>query len=465
MEKQAVVVIHGMGEQIPMETLMGFAETVWATDTELIGHGRPDSSTGGKRVKNAIWFKPDEHSRSYELRCLATESIDGRGSTHFYEFYWAHLMEGTTFEHFQAWMMDILWRSPRHVPKGLGLAWTVLWIITIATMVWFILSLVPFANKAWYWSVLGGIASLVVGGLVNKYLLRYFGDVARYVKASPPNVARRQEIREKGVQLLESLMAPKPDGTFEYDRIVVVAHSLGTIVAYDILTHCFARAQARMTAADLPQLAAMEALVRHATGVERAAVGQGPKTDIDAFQAQQARCRAELNAKANRWTVSDFVTLGSPLAHAEFLLAYDKPDLRKAQERRVLPTCPPVLEYDGTTKNRHMSYRRGEGAGAPRVPHHAALFAFTRWTNIYSRHRAILWGDIISGPVGEEFNLDVNGTTFSGIRDIAVLAGKKSWPPFFTHTKYWTLPRGWQVGAIVPDHIAELRAAMNLKNG
>jgi hypothetical protein len=78
--KQAVVVIHGMGEQVPMETIMSFSHSVWSTDTDLIRADRPDSSTDGKRSENVIWFKPDKISRSFELRRLATESMDGRGS-------------------------------------------------------------------------------------------------------------------------------------------------------------------------------------------------------------------------------------------------------------------------------------------------------------------------------------------------------------------------------------------------
>jgi len=99
--KQAVVVIHGMGEQIPMQTIMGFTEAVWTTDADLIDPMRPDSTTGGKRERNAIWFKPDARNRSYELRRLTTESVAARGSTDFYEFYWAHLMHGTAWEHFR----------------------------------------------------------------------------------------------------------------------------------------------------------------------------------------------------------------------------------------------------------------------------------------------------------------------------------------------------------------------------
>ncbi|MBW8298496.1 MAG: hypothetical protein K0M60_02725 [Hydrogenophaga sp.] len=474
--KQAVVVIHGMGEQVPMETIMSFSRTVWSMDTDLIHADRPDSSTGGKRSENIIWFKPDKVSRSFELRRLATESMDGRGSTHFYEFYWAHLMEGTTFEHFIAWFKDILLRPWSRVPTGLGPAWIALWLITIAAAIGFVVSLLPFEGKTWYCSLLGGIGSLALGAFVNTFLLKYFGDVARYVKASPLNVARRQEIREKGVQLLESLMDIKSDGTPaepKYDRIIVVAHSLGTIIAYDILTHCFARINDKV-AVEVSQskLSQIEALIRRYMGIE-ASLPDDPQNETDKkkrFRELQVECLKELNGRGSPWIVSDFVTLGSPLTHAEFLLAFDKPALKKSQKQRIFPTCPPSLEYDGTTKNMHLSYRTEDGADKPRRPHHAALFAFTRWTNIYSPHKAILWGDIISGPVGPQFGLSINDKQFSGIEEFSVLpesgptgSKPKKATPFFSHTKYWSLPKNWTIDDAVPHHVKVLRKAVNLR--
>ncbi len=141
-------------------------------------------------------------------------------------------------------------------------------------------------------------------------------------------------------------------------------------------------------------------------------------------------------------------------------------------------SCPPTLEHDGKTRLRHFSYRAGAvsavGNGkdlkAPRLPHHAALFAYTRWANLYSPHRAIAWGDIISGPLGSQFNLSINGNEICGIRDIAELperdetgrpkAGAKL--PFFSHTKYWLMPR--QSGP-APHHVVALREALNLRSG
>jgi hypothetical protein len=46
----------------------------------------------------------------------------------------------------------------------------------------------------------------------------------------------------------------------------------------------------------------------------------------------------------SKWRVTDFVTLGSPLAHADILLARDRVGLEAKQNDREFPTCLPVLE-------------------------------------------------------------------------------------------------------------------------
>ncbi|MEP3427410.1 MAG: hypothetical protein ABJN98_01920 [Roseibium sp.] len=148
--------------------------------------------------------------------------------------------------------------------------------------------------------------------------------------------------------------------------------------------------------------------------------------DIDTFQKQQAAALAEARDQGAPWKITDFVTLGSPLTHAEFLMAESLEDLRGRQDRRNLPTCPPALEYDATTKLHHFTYssRLNRKAIGPRTPHHAAAFAFTRWTNLYSPEKFIVTGDLISGPLGEAFGLRGERGLIQGIRDIAVL------PPF-----------------------------------
>lgn len=497
--KQAVVVIHGMGEQIPMETLVSFVDATWTHDESLVDRGKPDPNTGARRQDNASWSRPDRRTRSFELRVITTESGANRKRTDFYEYYWAHHMVDTTWAHLQSWLLELMWRSPfNRVPRGLLPVWLLIWALAIAALGLFVLQLRPGdGESSWLGAIL--VAALTfAGGWLIGLMVRYFGDVARYVKAKPANVARRQAIRESGVQLLETLMGVGPGGkkgASEYDRIVVVGHSLGSIVAYDILTHAFARINAIADKPDKiphdqPARIALEKMIRAAAGLPAAparaadAAAGDPPADaptelpawsLDGFQALQAQARKELNKSGNPWIVSDFVTLGSPLTHAEFLLARDRDGVSEAKLQRQFPSCPPALEFDRSTGLHHFTYRPdwlrrigdSHDAEAPRIPHHAALFAYTRWTNLHSPHRWIALGDIISGPVAESFGLETAAGTVRGIRDIAVLPsmGEDGRPatgerrPFFAHTRYWS---GSRPDAPAPPHVEALRRALRL---
>lgn len=504
-KKQAVLVIHGMGEQVPMQTLRSFVDATWVTDESLIPRNRPDSNDGQPRVDNPVWDKPDRRNRSFELRRITTEQASDGRRTDFYEFYWAHLMHGTTWEHLKAWFGDLLFRSPRHVPRTVFSAWIALWVLTFIVAAAMLFALLPIgdlrqclagecdestcnaSDLCWSWAlpVLGAIGSVALGAFVNGVLLKYFGDVARYVKATPLNVARRQEIREKGVELLETLMgvrdfdprtrkpgADYPKWNTEYDRIIVVGHSLGTVVAYDVLKYSFARVNRYLNRGATsrkkqPHRHRLETLLQEA-------IGKSGSLDVDEYRRLQKLSWEELKEQGSPWLVSDFITIGSPLTHAEFLLADGADDLRDQQEKRILPTCPPTLEWDQKTKNPHFSYRPTPGGTAGgesfRYPHHAAHFAFTRWTNIYSAGKNILWGDLISGPVAGHFDLSTPVARLQGIRDIAVLPERdnehkpKGKVPFFTHTKYWNMDvrTGSNDSWAVPYHIHQLRLALNL---
>src|SRR5688572_10471973 len=105
--KQAVVLIHGVGEQVPMDTLRGFVKAVWVKDPDV----RPP------KVPETAWSKPDDVSGDFELRRLTTGSNRGDRLTDFFEFYWAHMMEGTQVSHLRSWAMVLLWRRPGTLPK------------------------------------------------------------------------------------------------------------------------------------------------------------------------------------------------------------------------------------------------------------------------------------------------------------------------------------------------------------
>jgi len=256
---------------------------------------------------------------------------------------------------------------------------------------------------------------------------------------------------------------PGSKESLPYERIVVVGHSLGSIIGYDILTHAFARTNQsfrQVEKAAQPARNALEILVREASET-------GQELDLEKFVAAQDGARAELIGLRSPWIVSDFITLGAPLTHAEVLMAKDVEDLRTQQAQRILPTCPPELELDLTTKREHFTYwpggRRDKDddieAAFTRIPHHAAHFGYTRWTNLYSPSQAIFWGDIISGPLAEEFGTQGRtGNVVSGIKDVAVMTGDTR-PPLFTHTKYWDLG---DTDEPPPDHVVALRKALDL---
>ena len=60
------------------------------------------------------------------------------------------------------------------------------------------------------------------------------GDAVYYLDPAPANIQRRQEIRAKGVEILNKLHASQ-----EYQRIILVGHSLGSVIGYDMLTYAW----------------------------------------------------------------------------------------------------------------------------------------------------------------------------------------------------------------------------------
>src|SRR2546426_2542081 len=106
--RQAVVVIHGVGEQRPMSTLRGFVASVLRVSEES---SRPTFS------------KPDTMSESFELRRLVAEKSRTRPMTDFYEYYWAYHLEGTKLRHLWPWLRTILLRPPNRVPPKLRVLW------------------------------------------------------------------------------------------------------------------------------------------------------------------------------------------------------------------------------------------------------------------------------------------------------------------------------------------------------
>lgn len=462
-KKQAVVIVHGIGEQRPMETVREFVETVWAKD---------------KSLKNTrFWSKPSEVSQSYEQRRLTTDYAEIVGSktdekttrVDFYEYYWAHKTVGTTFEHLKSWFISLLFRSPINYPKPLLPIYYIVWgliALSIPVVIFFIWpdSKEPVIQTSStfnrLFSSLWPLVFPALAGAIITICVAYLGDIARYVISLPSNIRVRHDIRQGGIELLESIQS-----TGKYERIILVGHSLGSIIAYDILTQLWARHNKfknehgdSLALCDdaLAILSEMESM--HGVNDEskyRELQGQ-------LFQTLKADCVLASSASGftyQPWLISDFVTLGSPLTYADFLMFKSKEqfDLRKGD--RQLPTSPPVKEGG------HFYYADNNGS----FLHHGAVFAPVKWANIYSPNSHFIFGDIISGPVGKIFNSAAEAEVVSGklicpIQDIRVACDTPGWvPDLLTHTNYWKWHSDYEDVQNVPEHITELRKKLNLK--
>lgn len=424
MTKQAVLLIHGIGEQKPMESLRSFVNAVWTTATDL--HKNYEGA-------NIHWSKPYKLSESFELRRLTTPENSAGIRTDFFELYWAHLMHGNRVGHVLSWVRTLLWRNPKTVPKHLRLAYGLL-IALFALGAFFgyqaLVSDEPMLPKA-----VSGIITAIVVPLITAVIANIVGDAARYLNPAPTNVNRREEIRAKGIEVLKQLHNAKHG----YDRIIVVGHSLGSVIGYDVLNYAwseFNRSSGTSEGLTMTGLNNLEAISRDL------ADGRGSNSP-DGVQTAQRTYYEELKSNGGGWRVTDFVTLGSPLAHAELLLAQDSDDLREKQRARELPTCLPELE-----KSRHQPPKRlfsYPPDNDERVPHHAAVFAPTRWTNLYFPSQFIVIGDMIGGPLARVLG--------KGIKDVSVSTRKLC--GFLSHTFYWK-PDGKDA------HIQKLRDALDL---
>jgi hypothetical protein len=312
----------------------------------------------------------------------------------------------------------------------------------------------------WHWLL--ALAAVAFGTRLHTNATASFGRVIGYIKADPDSIAARRAIRERGLSLLADLH------NSEYDRIILVGHGIGAVVAYDLISSFWSQRQAARTVREgTPEFDALCTLEAAAANVDR------NKPDANAlatyFRAQRSLRTAMAKRpvhRANedsRWLISDFVTVGSPLTHAEFLLADGKVDLRNRQRAKELPVSPPIrddldpfaLARASATKKLPLTSPESEskliafplrGTGSGWQLDRSAPFAAVRWTNIYDS-LFIFFGDIVSGPV-----VPIFGPAIVDV-DLKRLRGRQSWS--FTHRRYWQVDKDLK-------QIVALRAAVNL---
>ncbi|MEV6242645.1 hypothetical protein [Lentzea sp. NPDC051838] len=444
--RQAVVVIHGMGEQRAMDFLRSFVKAaLWSP---------PDPKQKGQ-AKAQYWSKPDQMSELFEVRKFHAPENDKRPGTDFYEYYWAHHMEGNLPTHLWTLVRTLLLRWK--VSGSLRLMWVLGWLTVLVLLGALALSANALSTQDGLTLaiVLGAIGLTGLGRLVVRALIRvvvqgfavsHFGDVARYLDRSPRNVAVRQKIRAEAVELIRRIHK-----SGRYDRVVVVGHSLGSIIGYDALCFLYPDFNSQHGSPENPQVKATNALYLKG----EALVKTPPTTDLDSYREAQREAWLEQRRNGNPWLVTDFVSLGSPLSHADMLFARRRTTLKVRIDDRELPTSPPVPDTheDGKGYGYERKYNKSGGERKIRLLHHAALFGVTRWTNIFFPARKGMFGDWFAGPVAKVFG--------AGVEDVGINSGPLTrFVPVLPHILYFSKPdQPANVGSAAGN---ALRKALNL---
>ena len=257
----ALLVCHGMGQQVPFQTLDCIARAIVETHTgdaqvvaRLVQPGAGQSSMG--RVE--ITLRGPAGAADREI--------------HIYEAYWAPLTEkaisfprtawfliqsgirglrACTKPTFQRWMfkgwkeLELKGRTALLLAALLALAVPALALAGLGVVAWFVALAIGFA---WHVKLVTlAVALLAYWTAISafrRFIVQYMGDVAIYVSSNEVNQfwKIRDEIKDicmHAASVIYNALADTGDdsvgGTFAYGRVVVVGHSLGSVVAYDTL--------------------------------------------------------------------------------------------------------------------------------------------------------------------------------------------------------------------------------------
>lgn len=416
-QRTAVILVHGMGNQMPLTSIREFVENV---------------NKGGER----LYSSPNRVMDDLETRRFSyhNRSID------YYEFYWAHLMDEPSMFDVLKWTFLLLFTKTPSKRARIPI-----WIARILIILLSSLAIYLFIHFNGLIHTTSVKLSLLASGVImfilyqmilpilriifSNAILQSIGDVVRYTVPSPQNIEVRNKIRQKGIDMLTKLHEAKnSSGEAMYDNIILVGHSLGSIVAYDLLTFLFPRHHSTYVFKGDKDQEVVKNFAKYAD----------PSLSINPQEYKEDQRKVALNYRKfdHAWKVSDFITIGSPLTHASMVMAKDENELRLRQKIRELPTCPP--SPDATDAHRFF-YPHGEHHVL--IPHHAAHFTMTRWTNIYFAN------DFIGGALDEVFG--------QGIHDHKIKAKSSWWKrhfPFASHTAYWD-KKEWGAVNIMKDNV------------
>ena len=415
-QRSAVVVVHGIGEQRPMTTLRGFLRGLWPTRT--------------------LFTVPDWADISFELSTFIVpkDATDSGKQIDFYEGYWAPDARGTRLSHVTSWARQLFLRTPGSLPSRLRVVWCAASVLVVVAAVLVGTGIYEriTSSDVWWVTALRALGAAAAGAVAG-WLTSGLGDAARYLDAKPANVEMRRTIRNRMVELLDYFHT-----SGRYERVVVVGHSLGAVIAYDAVRLLWQRRVSRERfAGDESDLVEAATRLLESRG-DRAELARKDFTGAQLRLCRQLGDDPKLEGRdpegapsyAPRWLISDLVTVGAPVAHATLLMAGKEGAFRDQIEERSLPTCPPQWADPSS-----FCFESDDGK---RI-HHGAVFAAVRWTNVYAA------GDFVGGPINPVGELNGGLGPDAGL-GIGVVNYEVTEPRYmrrpWSHTRYWKSEEG-----------------------
>lgn len=430
----AVLLIHGIGEQRPMTTLRGFVDGLYAGD------------------KPRLYAMPDQADVSFELSTLIKAGdrvqVPPIPQIDFYEGYWAPDARGTDISHVKSWGRQLLLRKPSSVPSRLRGVWLVAWFLVAVVIGLTALGTgLAIAEGTWWAAAISYVAAALTGA-ATRWVTSDLGDAARYLDDRPANVEMRQTIRTRILKVLNYL-----HDCGRYDRIVVIGHSLGGVIAYDAVRLLWHRRVSR------DRFEVDENRVASAADALLSASKKDHDRALTDFRAAQRDLAGKLAAErvpssdesfpgtVPSWLVTDLVTVGSPVAYPSLFFTNPKVGLARQVVERNTPTCPSQITDELGHPYSFIALSRN------RYVHHGAVFAAARWTNIFAP------ADFVGGPIGglglgskdvqvtRDDSLKADAGMGSGVHNVEVTSGpvtkflgitiRLMKIPVVSHSHYW----------------------------
>lgn len=143
------------------------------------------------------------------------------------------------------------------------------------------------------------VASLLL--LAYSVFKEYILKVAAYFDSTPDNAGHINTIRKLGIDHLRSIHA-----SGQYDRIVIIGHSLGSVIGYDLIRFFWQEHSKLAT--------------------------------THSYRLDPSR---QSISETCPWLITDFITLGSPLHWANILLSNPGYTFATRRNEGEFPLCPP----------------------------------------------------------------------------------------------------------------------------